>query len=213
MRRLPCQQWNNFFDEHDRQFDYHTIIHTEHRNIQPFILKPVKYINNKPNDNVPNFKLKCHYNEANYASMMKYGTTKHLPHQMITILVEAWDTFKVLGGKYIRDRFVKKIYPLSSLLTQQWIPRHVMSLSKYLLEKSLKKTIIYHAAQLPPLRYKRPGLIILWFTWSIPRWHIRSHSPVCIKNYLFIVGIGPILNKEIEFVYQPDSSDRKYVYT
>ena len=32
-------------------------------------------------------------------------------------------------------------------------------------------------------------------TWSIPRCPLRSHYLVCIKNQLFIVGIGPILNK------------------
>ena len=36
-----------------------------------------------------------------------------------------------------------------------------------------------------------------YMNWSIPRCHLRSHSTVCIKNNLFIVGIGPILNKEI----------------
>ena len=39
------------------------------------------------------------------------------------------------------------------------------------------------------------------WTWSRPRCHLRSHSPVCIKNHLFIVGIGPILNKELEFIF------------
>ena len=32
-------------------------------------------------------------------------------------------------------------------------------------------------------------------TWSSPRRPLRSHSMVCIKNHLFIVVIGPILNK------------------
>ena len=33
------------------------------------------------------------------------------------------------------------------------------------------------------------------------------------KNHLFIVGIGPIPCKEIEFIYQSDRSDRTYVYS
>ena len=33
--------------------------------------------------------------------------------------------------------------------------------------------------------------------WSIPRCHLRYHSLVCIENPLFIVGIVPILNKEL----------------
>ena len=39
-------------------------------------------------------------------------------------------------------------------------------------------------------------------TWSSPRFHLLSHSLVCIKNHLFIVVIGRIINKELEFIYQ-----------
>ena len=52
----------------------------------------------------------------------------------------------------------------------------------------------------------------LW-TGSSPRCPLRSHSLVCIENHLFIVGIGPIINKELEFIYQSYRSDRTYVYT
>ena len=34
-------------------------------------------------------------------------------------------------------------------------------------------------------------------TCSIPRQAVRSHSMVCSKNYLLIVGIGPICDKEL----------------
>ena len=34
-------------------------------------------------------------------------------------------------------------------------------------------------------------------TLSIPRYPLRSHSLVYIKNHLFIVGIGPICDKEL----------------
>ena len=30
---------------------------------------------------------------------------------------------------------------------------------------------------------------------------VRSHSLVCSKNYLLIVGIGPIINKDLEFIF------------
>ena len=33
------------------------------------------------------------------------------------------------------------------------------------------------------------------------------------QNHLFIVGIGPIINKELEFIYQYDRSDCTYIYT
>ena len=36
-------------------------------------------------------------------------------------------------------------------------------------------------------------------TCSSPRCPQRSHSLVCIKNRLFNVGIGPIINKELDF--------------
>ena len=42
--------------------------------------------------------------------------------------------------------------------------------------------------------------------YSSPRRHIRSHSLVCIENYLFIVGIGPISDKELEFIFRSDQS-------
>ena len=43
--------------------------------------------------------------------------------------------------------------------------------------------------------------MIILMTWSSPRRPPRSNSLVCIKNYLFIVGIEPILNKELEFIF------------
>ena len=42
--------------------------------------------------------------------------------------------------------------------------------------------------------------------------HYQDH-PYSIENHLFIVGIGPILNKELEFIYWSDRSDRTYVYS
>ena len=38
------------------------------------------------------------------------------------------------------------------------------------------------------------------------------HYLVCIENNLFIVGTGPIPNKELEFIYLSDFSDSSYVY-
>ena len=42
---------------------------------------------------------------------------------------------------------------------------------------------------------------------SSPRCPLRYHSLVCIKNYLFILRIGPILSKGLEFMYRSDCSD------
>ena len=38
-------------------------------------------------------------------------------------------------------------------------------------------------------------------TCSSPRRDVLSHYLVCSKNYLLIVGIGPILNKELELMF------------
>ena len=38
-----------------------------------------------------------------------------------------------------------------------------------------------------------------------------SFSGMYRKSF-FLLGIGPILNKEVEFIYQPDLSDHAYVY-
>ena len=50
-------------------------------------------------------------------------------------------------------------------------------------------------------------------TGSSPRCHLRSHYLVCIKNHLFIVGTGPILNKVLQFIYRFDCSDRTCIYS
>ena len=44
-------------------------------------------------------------------------------------------------------------------------------------------------------------------TGSISRCPLRSDSLVCIENHLYIVEIGPILNKELEFIFWSDCSD------
>ena len=46
-------------------------------------------------------------------------------------------------------------------------------------------------------------------TCSSPRCPLPSHSLVCIGNHLFVVGIGQILNKELEHIFRSDRSDRK----
>ena len=61
----------------------------DRQNIQLLILKSGNSINDQPNDNGPNYKLKYIYNEVKYVWMLKYGTTKHLPHHINSILVEA----------------------------------------------------------------------------------------------------------------------------
>ena len=79
----------------------------------------------------------------------------------------------------------------------------------------------YHGAQKtqdngppPPLaQMQRSSGSISLLTCSIPRFPLRYHSLVCIENCLFIVGIGPIINKEIKLIFRSDRSDRTCVYS
>ena len=95
------------FDGHDSHFYERALRQINFKNIQPFVLKSGDSINNQPNDNVTNAKLKSLYNVVKSAWMLKYGTTKFLPHYMNSVLNEAWYAFKVSSVKIIRDSFVK----------------------------------------------------------------------------------------------------------
>ena len=55
------------------------------------------------------------------------------------------------------------------------------------------------------------GCQFLLMTGFSPRRPLRYHYLVCIENHLFIVGIGTVLDKELEFIYQSDFSDHMYV--
>ena len=58
MRRLPYQQPDNLFNGHDRHLDDRTLIHMDQPNIQSFVLKVGESVNDQPNDNGLNEKLK-----------------------------------------------------------------------------------------------------------------------------------------------------------
>ena len=110
MWHLPYQQSKRILDGYDIQFYDRAIIHMDHQNIQPLILKAGDSINDQPKDNGLNSKLIFLYNEVKYAWIIKYGMTKLLPHHMNYSLVESRDDFKALTGKVIAYRFVKLIY-------------------------------------------------------------------------------------------------------
>ena len=50
-------------------------------------------------------------------------------------------------------------------------------------------------------------------TGSSPRCPLQSHSLVCIENHKFIVGIGQILNKKLEYIYRSNGSDCTHIYS
>ena len=101
-----------FFDGYNSHFDDDALRQMMYKNIQPFVLKSGNSINDQPNDNVPNAKLKSLYNMSKSAWMLKYGTTKFSPHHMKSVLFEAWYAFKMSAGNIIRDSFAKPKVPL-----------------------------------------------------------------------------------------------------
>ena len=100
-----------FFDGQDSHFNDRARTKMQSKNIQPFILKAGDSINNQPNNNGPNSKLKALYNRLKAKWMLNYGTTRLQPHHMNSVLVESWDAFKVSSGKIIVDSFAKTHTP------------------------------------------------------------------------------------------------------
>ena len=82
----------------------------DNQNIQTFFLKAGDSVNNQPNDNIINSKLKFHYNEVKYEWILNYGMKRFLPYHMNSILMESWDGFKVSFGNVIR-KILEKITP------------------------------------------------------------------------------------------------------
>ena len=54
------------------------------------------------------------------------------------------------------------------------------------------------------------NLVMLFYTWSIPRYTLRYYSLVCVQNHLFILGIGTIFHKELELIFRSECSYRSY---
>ena len=79
------------------------------------------------------------------------------------------------------------------------------------------KLVHYHDMIYVPKTLRKH--VLKWYhfylqqTWSSLICTLWSHSLVCFEKYLFIVGIGLILNKEIGFIFQSDFSDRTCVYS
>ena len=114
MRRLHYKNQIIFFDGYNNHYDEITLIHIEHRNIQPFSKKSGDSGNDHSNDDESNAKPESLYNDAKVSWMLKYGTTKRLPHHMISTLLETAYTFMVFTRNIIRDRSVNtKLLTLS----------------------------------------------------------------------------------------------------
>ena len=114
MWRPPINNHIPFFDGHNSHFDDRAPRQMNCRNIQPFILKAGNSINNQPDDNGRNVKLKYLYNVEKAAWVQKYGTAKFLSRHMNFVLVKSCYAFKVPADNSIRYRFLKtQLLPLS----------------------------------------------------------------------------------------------------
>ena len=103
-----------FFDGHNSHFDGCSLTQIQRKNIHTFILKAGDSINDQPNDNGPNSKLKALYNILKYKWMLNYGKTRFKPHHMNYVLVETWEAFTVSAANIIREIFSKThLLPLS----------------------------------------------------------------------------------------------------
>ena len=76
------------FGGNDSHFNDHALTQMKTKNIQPFILKAGDPINDQPNNNGPNSKLKSLYNVLKDQWILKYGTTRFQPNHMNSVLVE-----------------------------------------------------------------------------------------------------------------------------
>ena len=96
-----------FFGGHDSHFDDRSLTKMQSKNIQLFVLKSGDSINDQPNDNGPNSKLKSLYNVLKAKWMLKYGTTRFQTHHINSVLFETWEAFTVSSGNIIRGSFAK----------------------------------------------------------------------------------------------------------
>ena len=87
-RASPVKNQILLFDGHNSHFDNRALIQIQSKNIQPFIIEVGDSINDQPNYNGPNSKLKALYNILKSKYILKYGTTRLQPHRMNSFLVE-----------------------------------------------------------------------------------------------------------------------------
>ena len=76
-----------FFDGHRSHFDDGALRQMMCKNTEPFVLESGNSINDQPNGNGPNAKLKYLYNLMKSAWMLKYWTTNISPPHIKSVLV------------------------------------------------------------------------------------------------------------------------------
>ena len=103
-----------FFDVHDSHFDDRATHILQSHHISAFILKAGDSVNDQPNDNRPNIKLKRYYGLAKIKWQRQHGTMKFTPSHMNSVLVEMWHSFQQHSACVIIDALKKtKLLPLA----------------------------------------------------------------------------------------------------
>ena len=105
----PAKNQILFFDGHDSHLNNRALTQMQRKKIHPFIIKSGDSINDLPNDNGTNSKLKALYNILKDKWIMKYGTTRFQPHHMNSILAERWSMQSSFLGR--RSRFFQRRCP------------------------------------------------------------------------------------------------------
>ena len=102
-----------YFDGHVSHCDANAMDLMAANHVQPFILKAGDSKNNQPNNNGSNAKLKACYNLRKSEWTREYLSTHFSPAHMNSVLVKAWDDFKLdLAGIIHRSFDKTKLWPV-----------------------------------------------------------------------------------------------------
>ena len=145
---------------------------------------------------------------------MSYGVGG-LVGRITSLLPIVWMCLIWLNMGICSWRFVIKIL-LSLRAFMSWILLH-LPVSCWL-DKSCTTCCTVVGSLLQMMRIQTTviyiaGNEIFHGTCSSPRRAVCYHYLVISENYLLIVGIGPILNKELELIFRSDCSDCTCVYS
>ena len=105
-----------------------------------------------------------------------------------------WLQYYLLFGGFIVPHFPF----ISNYITKKQL--HCLSLFQCFPQWSINSSLVFIQISLSILALNIFSGVHLYLTCSSPRRAVHSHSLVCSKNSLLIVGIGTILNKELELI-------------
>ena len=94
-------------DGHGRNFYDRALDILHIQNIQSLILKSDDYVNDQPNNNGPNTKLKNLYVNSIMTWMRHHGTLKFTPDHMNSVLIDTWKNFKISSATITQNSFKK----------------------------------------------------------------------------------------------------------